>query len=280
MSASCETVQCIQQKRGEETDMRRLFVFLIILMLIAGCGDEPTKQETTGYGRMKVSAFDAPPPSGVEHIYLTITEVSVHSSDRGWVTLAEPNATYDFLELINGATAVLADTTLEAGHYTQMRLVVGETNEIVVDGEIYPLTIPSGEQSGVKLNLNVEVAEDELIEVLVDFDASKSITWTPKKYMLRPSFRTFTRVVSGTLSGTVKDAAGVDIPNALVEASSSDDTISTVTDSTGAYTLILVEGIYDLEASAEGYTSSDPSYAGVEMEAGVDLTGYDFALQK
>ena len=260
--------------------MKGLLISLIILMLIAGCGDEPTKQETTGYGRMKVSAFDAPPPSGIEHIYLMIAEVSVHSSDRGWVILAEPNETYDFLELINGATAVLADTTLEAGHYTQMRLVLGEANEIVVDGEPHPLTIPSGEQSGVKLNLNVEVSDDELIEVLVDFDASKSITWTPKKYMLRPSFKTFTRVVSGTLSGVVKDAAGVGILNALVEASSSDDMVSTVTDSTGAYTLILIEGTYDLEASAEAYTSSDPSYAGVKMEAGSDLTGYDFTLQQ
>ena len=270
----------VQSVSEEEADMKRLLVSLIILMLIAGCGNEPTKEETTGYGRMKVSAFDAPPPSGVEHIYLMITEVSVHSSDKGWVTLAQPNVTYDFLELINGATAVLADTTLESGHYTQMRLVVGDANEVVVDGETHPLSVPSGEQSGVKLNLNVEVGEEELIEVLVDFDASKSITWTPKKYLLRPSFKTFTRVVSGTLSGTVKDAAGVGIPNALVEASSPDDTASTVTDSAGTYKLILIKGIYDLEASAEGYTSSDPSYTGVGVEAGADLADYDFTLQQ
>jgi len=259
--------------------MKRLTFFLVILVLIGGCGKGPTEEGAAGYGRIKLEAFDAPPPSGVEHIYLTIREVSVHKEGGGWVTLAEPNTTYDFLELINGATAALVDTTLEPGHYTQMRLVLADENEIVVDGETHILFVPSGVQTGVKLNLDFAVEEDELIEIMVDFDASKSITRTPKRYLLRPTFRAFKKVLSGTVSGTVKDAAGVGIPNALVEAITPNDTVSTVTDSTGAYKLILLEGTYDLKASAEGYTTADTTYTGVEVGAGADLTGYDFVLQ-
>ncbi len=148
------------------------YIFLpAFLVLIVGCETGPE-----GYGRIKLEAFDTPPPQAVEHIYLTVTEVSVHSSDNGWKTLIDSVTTYDFLELINGATAVLCDVTLKSGHYTQMRLTVADTNEIIVNGETYPLVVPSGVETGVKLNLDFTVEEDELIEILVDFDASKSIT--------------------------------------------------------------------------------------------------------
>lgn len=260
--------------------MKELIFFLVItLALVAGCS-KGTEEEATGYGRIKVEAFDAPPPSDVEHIYLTITEVAVHSSDKGWVTLAEPNESYDFLELISGATAALADTTLEPGHYTQMRLVLADTNEVVVNGELHPLIVPSGEQTGIKLNLDLYVEEDEIVEVLVDFDASKSIIWTPNNYRLHPTFKAFKKVISGTVAGNVQDAAGEGIPNALVEAAVSNSTSSTVTDSSGAYKLILVEGTYDLKASAEDYTSADTTYTEVEVNAGDDLIGYDFILQQ
>ena len=259
--------------------MKNLIFSFVILALIASCGEGPTDEETTGYGRIKVEAFDAPPPPGVEQILLTVTEVSVHSSDKGWIILAEPNERFDFLELINGTTAALVDTTLDPGHYTQMRLVVSDTNEVVVDGETHFLFVPSGAQSGVKLNLNFTIEEDELIEIMVDFDASKSITWTPRKYLLRPAFKAFKKVLSGTVAGNVKDAAGAGISNALVEAITPNDVTTTVTDSNGAYKLILLEDTYELKASAEGYTKADTTYTGVEVGAGADLIGYSFVLQ-
>jgi len=258
--------------------MKRLIFLLIIAVFIAGCGEEVAEEETTGDARIRIEAFDAPPPSGVEKILLTIKEVSVHGSDQGWVTLAEPNDTYDFLGLVNGATVVLADTTLEPGHYTQMRLVLSDENEVVVDGDTHPLKVPSGAQSGVKLNLDFEAEEDELIEIMVDFDASKSITWTPKKYLLRPSFKAFKKVISGTVSGTVEDPAGVGIHNASVEAKdrATGDTVSTLTDTAGAYKLVLLEGTYDLSAFAEGYADADNVYTELKVEAGADLTDYNF----
>lgn len=257
--------------------MKKFIFFLSILALIGGCGKKTT--EAPGDGWIKVEAFDSPLPYNAEHIYLTVTEVSVHSSENGWKTLVDSPATYDFLELINGVTEVLCDITLEHGHYTQMRLTVADTNEMVVNGVSYPLIVPSGVETGVKLNLDFTVEADELIEILVDFDASKSITWTPGNYLLRPAFRAFKKVLSGTISGTVKDAAGEGIPNALVEAITQNDTTSTVTDSAGVYKLILLEGTYDLKASAEGYTTADTTYTGVEVNAGDNLTGYNFILQ-
>lgn len=255
--------------------MKRILILPLLLVFIAGCNTSPE-----GDGRLKIEILDSPPPPGVEHIYLTFTEVSAHRSGGGWRTLVDSTATYDFLQLVNGVTAVLCDTLLESGHYTQMRLIVADTNEAVIDGETYPLYVPSGEQTGVKLNLDFVVEEGELIEICVDFDAAKSIRWIPghSSYRLQPVFKTFKKVLSGTVAGSVQNTTGMGIPNALVEAIALNDTTSTLTDSTGTYKLILVEGTYELRASAEGYTVADTTYAAVEVTAGTDLTGYDFIL--
>ncbi|HID93906.1 MAG TPA: DUF4382 domain-containing protein [bacterium (Candidatus Stahlbacteria)] len=254
--------------------MKSVSLFLIVLALIAGCAKGPIWE-----GKIRVEVFDTPPPADVEHIYIKITEVSVQSPTAGWKTVAKPNITYDFLELINGTTAVLADTSLTPGYYTQMRLTVSDTNEVVVGGESYPLVVPSGVETGIKLNLDFDIGEGELIEILIDFNASKSIIWTPGIYLLRPTFRAFKKILSGTISGSVKDTTGMGIPNALVKAISLNDTVSTITNSTGSYKLILPAGIYDIGASAEDYTVADTMYIGVEVQAGKDLINYDFVLE-
>ena len=48
------------------------------------------------------------------------------------MVIGEPNITYDFPELISGVTGVLVDDILEIGHYAQLRLMVTETNEVVI----------------------------------------------------------------------------------------------------------------------------------------------------
>ncbi|MFQ6616342.1 MAG: DUF4382 domain-containing protein [Fidelibacterota bacterium] len=254
--------------------MKSPVLFVGLILILAGCALE----EETGFGRIKLQVFDSPPPSGVEHIYLTITDVHVSTGDDEWIPLAQPETRFDFLDLVNGATAVLVDDAIEPGTYAQLRLIVSDSNEIVIDGQSYPLRVPSGEQTGVKLNLDFTVEEDELVEILIDFDASQSITWTPGNYQLRPSFKALKKVVSGTVSGTVTDTAGAAIVNALVEATGTSESFATVSDSLGSYTLIVVEGIYDVEGSAQGYVSSDTVYSGISVEAESDLTGYDFVL--
>lgn len=260
--------------------MKKFLIILAVVIMAIGCSEsDNVTGDGDGYGEIVVKAFDNPPPVDVENIFLTIIEVSVHSSEEGWVVISEPDSTFDFLELINGTTAVLADNTLKAGQYSQMRLLLADSNEIVIDGESFPLKVPSGSQSGVKLNLDFTVVADQLIEIYVDFDAAHSITMASDKYILLPSFRAFKEVLSGTLSGTVTDTLGSGIENATVSATSPEYSTSTITDSIGMYKLILPEGDYDISANAAGYTSADTVYSGITLTAGTDLTGFDFTLE-
>lgn len=260
--------------------MKQFIGLILVVALVAGCGDDSsTNQGDTG--RLVLEAFDSPLPGDVDSILLTIEEVSVHNTDDAWVTVANPDTTYDFLQLINGTTVVLADASLAAGTYNEMRLVLADSNRIVINGTSYPLTVPSGTETGVKLHGNFEIVENQSYELYVDFDASKSITHPDGKYLLRPSFKAFKKSLSVMLSGTVKDIIGLPIENATVEAITDSDTSTTVTNVNGSYGLMLLEGIYGVSASAEGYTTSDTTYTGVNVDpdSAEYMTGYDFQLQ-
>ncbi|MBS1272251.1 MAG: hypothetical protein MAGBODY4_01391 [Candidatus Marinimicrobia bacterium] len=141
-----------------------------------------------------MQTFDAPLTMDAEHVCFDIQEVSVHKADEdsteGWMVIAEPDTTFDYLEMVNGVKAILADTSLETGHYTQMRLLLGSDNSIVVDGNRHSLRIPSGMQTGVKLNLDFDIDPHELTEIYVDFNAVKSIRYNQGQgYMMRPTAR-------------------------------------------------------------------------------------------
>jgi len=264
--------------------LRTYFAAMLATAAIMGCGSSDSTQDA----RMKIEAFDAPPspgktvPAGVEHVYLTIDEISVHSNEQDdWIVLSDEPTQLDFLSLVNGVTGTLADAELPPGTYSQLRLVVNAedgASNVVVDGTTHELFIPSGTSSGVKLNLHFTVEEDEIIEVYVDVDLARSIWWNKSGYRLQPVFKAFKKTLSGTVAGEVLDADGNPIANATVHAISGNDTTTTIASEAGAYKLILLEGTYDVEAGADGYTSADTSYDGLAVTAGEDLVDKDFVL--
>ena len=259
--------------------MRYLLTIAMILIGLVGCSQNPEDSEP-GYGYLTLEAFDNPPPEGVEEINLHILEVKIHSDVNGWVTLSEPDTVINFLDLVNGATVLLVDDSLLEGYYSQARLVLSDTNEIVIYDVAYPLTVPSGQQSGLKLNLDFDLHEGDLVELYVDFDISKAIVVSNNEYKLHPVFRVFKKNVSSSVSGMVSDTLGAGIAGALVEATSVDYSTGTLTDSIGEYMILLPSGTYDISASAASYSIVDTTYTGVLVDANsLDLAGFDFVLQ-
>ncbi len=98
------------------------------LALFAACGQ--------GTGTINVKLVDGP-ISGYQQINLNIQKVEI-AGESGWITLGEPNKTFDLLTLTGGVTATLVNgQTIPAGHYTQMRLVLGSGNTIMLaDGTV------------------------------------------------------------------------------------------------------------------------------------------------
>jgi hypothetical protein len=108
------------------------------------------------------------------------------SADSGWISLATNSGFYDLLSFQNGIDTLIAASSVPTDTLQQIRMILGSGNYIVVDGTQYPLTIPSGSQSGLKINLN-KILNPVLDSVTIDFDAAASVKQQGNgRYFLRP----------------------------------------------------------------------------------------------
>lgn len=172
-----------------------------LLIGLTGCGGGGDGG-ISGTGVMRLSLTDAP-ACGYDEVNITVEKVRVHQStdaedgDSGWseVVLDQP-LRVDLLTLTNGVLAELGQTSLPAGRYTQMRLVLARNggatplaNSVVpTGGSETPLTTPSAQQSGLKLNVNMEVQPGKVADFVIDFDACKSVVrrGNSGQYNLKP----------------------------------------------------------------------------------------------
>lgn len=269
-----------------------LITFLVIAMLIAyGCEREDNLDEKTNLisntdpvnlssqARIKITAFDAPAPEGIEKILLNIIEVSIHSEENGWQILSNVDTTIDFLELVNGVTVVLADDSVPVGMYNQIRLLLADNNHLVIHGEEHDMKVPSGLTSGLKLHYEDTLVAGEFVELYVDFDLSKAIVQGSDKYLLHPSFNIFQKDISATLGGIVTDTLGQPLENIMIKASAEVYATSTMTDSLGYYMFTLPGGVYDIMAELDSTMTADTAYIDVVLNPGDALTGIDFVIQ-
>lgn len=175
--------------------MKRLTTFLSIFSIAAtafaftlvGCD----KQDRGGTGKIRVKMTDA--PINFDSVNVEIETVMVHVSDtgngtEGWVELSTNSGIYNLLDLQNDITTVLVDTNvLPVGDIQQMRLILGDNNWVVVDSVMYPLEMSSQTNTGLKFNVDATIAPNDLVEILIDFDAGQSIVQTGQgTYKLKP----------------------------------------------------------------------------------------------
>lgn len=279
---------------------------------LGGCGSDSS--ESTGTGTLSLNLTDA--PGDYAAVYVTIDNVQIHKGDEEgeqdgdgeWITLDTEDTlpqTYDLIELTNGVMQNLGITDLETGVYTQLRLYLGgtqsfpdgyepvggfllptEANYIVVNKdasyEAHALKVPSGYQSGIKLVNEVYIEEGSTVELILDFDANRSVVETGSgKYILKPTIKVIN--AGYPISGYVYNNAASPSPiaGALVTAQGYDDTVlnvygTTRTNDDGYYLMYLEPGTYTIVAS------NLPGY-GPECEAGIDVvegaeTNQDFNL--
>ncbi len=249
----------------------RAAALAVVASIIGACGggsDSGGTGASGGTGTLRVALTDAP-ACGYDHVYVTVERVRVHQSstaaegDAGWAEVVLPAPLrVDLLGLTNGVLAELGQTPLPAGRYTQMRLVLAPNgsgapiaNAIRLTGDTADtaLVTPSGQQSGLKMNVNIDVAANQMVDAVLDFDACKSIVHAGNsgRYLLKPVIRVIPRYISGVL-GYV-DLALVSTGTTVSLQQGGVVIRSTVPDATGRFLLQPVApGTYDLVLSAPG----------------------------
>jgi hypothetical protein len=176
-------------------------IFILSAGIILNSCNSDSSSSSSSYP-FKVKMTDAPGP--YEEVNIDLQAVEVTGSNGQTVTLNTTVGVYNLLDFSNGLSTLIATSTLTDSNVKQIRLILGPNNTIVTNGVSYPLSTPSAEQSGLKLQVNQTLFADIQNEILIDFDANSSIVETGNgTYKLKPVLRTVVTAITGNIKGTI-----------------------------------------------------------------------------
>lgn len=233
-------------------------------LMLVSCNTEDPIETSGGTSTMNVKLTDA--PGNYDQVNINVQAVEVIYEDSGKVTMnAITPGIYDLLKLNNGLDTLIATEDLPAGKISQLRLILGDNNTVMVDSVVYDLKTPSAQSSGLKIKFNEELVDGVAYDVTLDFDAARSIVLTGNgKYILKPVIRAFVDATSGAIEGYVQPDTAVTYTFVIDNT----DTIGTVPDTTGYFRITgLSAGAHDVNFSAIA-PYNDQTVTGVNVTLG------------
>ena len=195
--------------------------------LLMACGGGGDGGESPSTGTLSLSVTDAPVDMADE-VWVEFSGVELQHSDGERIMFdftVEPDGPcfldptacqIDLLALTDGTSEfLLKDEEVPSGKYSWARLYVNaelgvRDSYIVIGGMEYEMIIPSGAESGLKLNRGFIVPAGGEADFTIDFDLRKSVN-NPEGltymgvdvYKLRPTLRTVDNAEVGVLMGSV-----------------------------------------------------------------------------
>jgi len=254
-------------------------IAFITLVFIQGCSDDKTDDiNNNPTSRVQLILVDEPGDYLEVNVEIIDIQYKADGSGDSWMSFT-PESGYpiyvDLTELISGNTLLLADEMIPSGILRQVRLVLGDNNTLLIEGEddLIPLTTPSAQQSGLKLHLDEELEPGFSYTFILDWIVQESIVEAGNSgmYILKPVINVNTEVNSGSISGSVIemiDDVETAIENVIVEVYTVGDVLVTdsLTDLNGEFLIQGLEaGIYVLKITRDGYLD----YASLEINVTV-----------
>ncbi len=236
-------------------------LFLFALVTINQCGTNTTvTNEEEAY--LTVSITDA--PAVYDSVVIVFSEISANINSL-WFYMRQEPVRVNLLEWNNGKTCTLTSSEVPFGQCTQIRIKIDKAY-IGVNKKVFELDVPSGSTSGLKLGTDFSIREGTTYNMVLDFDASKSVVVLgpknhPRGYQLKPRIRVIVDADIGSISGTVLNPEKLPWAYAI----SGDDTVtSTKVDTTSGYFRLafLPEDIYTIfveDTSGRSYTQASVS---------------------
>lgn len=248
----------------------RLFAAVAAASAIAAAGLTGCTDSLTGSSQGTVQVRMTDSPADFQAVNVVITEVQLHRADssdaEGWETIKRDSTQYDLLQLRNGVFTTLGIGTVPAGHYTQMRLVIGSGSNVVIAGLPIALSLSSEAETGIKLTGSWDVKAGETLDLGLDFDAGRSIVLTGNgHFMLKPVIRAVVMDQAGAISGTV--TAGGDATT-ITAMQGSEVVASAEAAADGRFTLsALPTGTYSLVVHATVAAYRDSTLSNISVHA-------------
>lgn len=234
--------------------MKKLYLIIISLIsfvYLSACGGSSSTDPasiTPAKGFLTLGVTDAPVDDAAR-VVVEFDGVIVAREGAEDLTFTFEARQIDLLSLQGGGSELLLDgVELEAGVYQSIRLLVNaERNTMdsyveLPDTNQISLFVPSGAQSGLKLNDSFTVLAGGSSNLTIDFDLRKSLV-DPRgqsDYFLKPRLRLIDNSESGEIMGTVDEA--------LITAEDCSDVASVYVFPAD----VTIDGIDDIDIAEEG----------------------------
>lgn len=264
----------------KSNDMKKLlrmvgFCFLAASIFSACDSDE---SNDTKMAKVKVLLIDA--PADYESVLIDVVDVKVKTDI--WESLdGVEEKVYDILKLTNGEEVLLGEIELPEGELNEIRLILGDNNQLVIDKDTVDLTTPSASQSGLKIKLDAMLEAGVTYKLVLDFDAAKSIVKAGNsgKYILKPVIRAHMEAQTGAIKGMIDP---IDT-NCVVYAIVGTDSVSTYPNKEGKFLIRALEAntyrVVAIPSLESGLVEVEKENVEVLVSEVTDVQTLDFSIQ-
>ena len=265
----------------------KLIICSLLLVTFFNCNNSESSNGSLEQPTISVRLVDE--PGDFEAVNVEVVDVMIKmdndsDDDNGWISLEAQNETVNLLDFTGGLSKVLVDKfPIPAGTLTQMRLVLGDGNTIVIkndanEDETFDLKTPSAQQSGLKLKVDALIEEGFTYDFVLDFNVDKSIVFAgnSSNIILKPVLRVTAEVSSGIIEGSVSPS---DVA-VLASVDTGDEVISAETDENGNFALWGVPaGTYDVVLTPDSESKYKETIVSGVVVVNGEITVIDPAIE-
>lgn len=249
-----------------------VWIFCVCAFIILHACDiqSPQRPNTT----VGFALTDAPNPKDYKAVNLDVQAIRYATTTNSWSELEMTPTQVELLKFSNGIDTLLGKTTLEEGvQVTRIRLILGDNNTLVLeDGTEVPLSTPSGQTSGIQVNVSSGANVIGPYRIVIDFNVERSVVAQGNgSFSLKPVIRAFIQSTTASLSGNLKPS-GLSVRVFTVTAAN--DTISTLSNITNNNFFMLrglPNGTYDIFAQHPESEEIMVLKNGLVVETGVNM---------
>jgi hypothetical protein len=243
-----------------------LNLIVVLMVTCFACSESINDKQDQEAGDASLKFYLTDNPGEYQEVNIEIEAVMLIINDTLMEIPSNPGI-YNLLDFTNGKDTLIADVEYGEGYLSQIRLILGDNNSVMIDSVLHDLKTPSAQTSGLKLNVHQDIVPGEAYSYVIDFDAQKSIVERGNgKYNLKPVIRVFTEVLTGSVHGIISP---VDADSLISLVVSQDSSITTVSDTLGNFMFRGLEpGEYSIDITATS-AYSDTTLTGIEIQAGL-----------
>lgn len=226
-----------------------LFTILLLTTACEAFNDQPESTEA----KVNFRLVDA--PAEYDEVWIEVLALRVKADHEGsevddnddtWEEIIyEGPQMVNLLDLTGGNSILLGSENFQEGEIDQIRLMLGENNYLMKDGEEISLNTPSAQQSGLKIKVDQEIHGGESYDLVIDFDAAKSIVTAGNSgnVILKPVLRAYLQETQG-IQGQVFPLEAEPVQ---ITVTGEGTEVNSFADETGKYSIMgLAPGTYSI----------------------------------